>query len=46
VVGFFVIDPVKAKKYSQEKGKTNDKTLMDDAEFKQLVFDDLNSLAN
>jgi long-chain acyl-CoA synthetase len=45
-VGFFVMDPEKTKKYCDETGKTNDKSLMDDAEFRQAVYDDLITLAN
>ena len=45
-VGFFVVDPEKAKKYAEENGKTNDKTLMEDEAFRQVVYDDLCALAN
>jgi long-chain acyl-CoA synthetase len=45
IVGFFVVDPVAVKKYCTETGKTQDAALMDDAEFKQAVYDDLMTLA-
>lgn len=45
-VGFFVMDPEKTKKYCESSGKTNDKSLMNDDDFRQLVYDDLCTLAN
>lgn len=41
-----MIDPEKAKKYAEDNNKTNDATLMDDADFKQFVYNDLCALAN
>jgi long-chain acyl-CoA synthetase len=46
VIGFFVIDQEKTKIYSESTGKTNNKSLMDDDDFRQLVYDDLMVLAN
>jgi long-chain acyl-CoA synthetase len=45
IVGFFVVDPAKVKKYCEETGKTQDEALMDDMEFKQAVYDELMALA-
>ena len=45
-IGFFVIDQEKSKKYAGENGKENDKSLMLDDVFRQVVYDDLCALAN
>jgi hypothetical protein len=45
IIGFFVIDPLAAKKYCDGTNKTQDAALMDDVEFKQAVYDDLIALA-
>lgn len=44
-VGFFVMEPEKIKKYCSDTGKTNSPELMEDAELKQLVYDELCELA-
>lgn len=39
------MDPAKVKKYCDETGKTQDAALMDDKDFKQVVYDELITLA-
>lgn len=45
IIGFFVVDPEKGKKFAEENGKTFDATLMEDEAFRQVVYDDLCALA-
>ena len=46
IIGFIVVDPDRLKVYCQETGKESSDALMEDKDFKQLVFESIVKLGS